>query len=92
MDFIVSTERLGVPGEESSRLERQGYVQKSLEYSNQPDEPTATCHLQPSHGQNALCGYQWEGLVVVPGATSFDDIPDALRCTKCLKVIHEASA
>jgi hypothetical protein len=83
MALIVSTERLGTPGEESSWLERRGFEQKMLVYQNQRDQPSATCHLQPSQKANALCGYQWEGLVSVPGAVSFSDVPIGLRCPKC---------
>jgi hypothetical protein len=83
MVLIVSTERLGVPGEESSRLERRGLVQKQLVYPNGSDRPSATCHLQPGPRDNALCGYQWEGLVAVPGAESFSDVQSGLRCPKC---------
>jgi hypothetical protein len=82
--LIVSTERLGRPGKEFGWFERRGYVQKQLTYQNEPDEPTATCHLQPADDEPALCGYQWEGLVRVPGAISFDDVPEAMRCSRCL--------
>jgi hypothetical protein len=80
---IVSTERLGVPGDESGWLERRGIEQKRLTYPNQPDRPTATCHLQPHERENALCGYQWEGLVPIPGAASLDDVPEEMRCPRC---------
>jgi hypothetical protein len=77
---IVATERLGTPGDESGWLERRGIEQKRLTYPNNPDQPTATCHLQQDEHQNALCGYQWEGLVPVPGAELFNDVPVSLRC------------
>jgi hypothetical protein len=80
---IVSTERLGLPGEESTMLERRGIVQRRLTYPYDSDTPTATCHLQPADDERALCGYQWEGLVRVPGAKSFDDIAEELRCPRC---------
>jgi hypothetical protein len=83
MDFILSTERLGTPGPESSSGERRGYVQKSLTYPTRPDEPTATCHLQPGAHLNALCGYQWEGLAEVPGLRLLSDVPAPLRCSGC---------
>jgi hypothetical protein len=91
MELIVGTERLGVPGEESGGLERLGYVQKSLEYPHRPDEPTATCHIQPGQNQRALCSYQWEGLIAIPGATSLADVPEALRCTHCLRLAVDLS-
>lgn len=84
MALIVSTERLGIPGEDSSWLERRGVEQKKLVYQDQGDQPSATCHLQASNTENALCGYQWEGLVAVPGAASLSDLPISLRCPKCL--------
>lgn len=83
MALIVSTERLGLPGDDATWSERKGVVQKSLSYPIEPEEPTATCHLQEAAEANALCGYQWEMLVPVPGAASFADVPDALRCPKC---------
>jgi DNA-binding PadR family transcriptional regulator len=48
MALIVSTERLGIPAEESGWLERRGFQQKKLVYQNQRDQPSATCHLQES--------------------------------------------
>jgi hypothetical protein len=83
MDFILSTERLGFPGEEATWGERRGYVQKTLTYPDRPEEPTATCHLQPGVHLDALCGYQWEGLVEVPGGHSLSDVPLLLRCSGC---------
>jgi hypothetical protein len=81
--LIVSTERLGFLGDDASWVERKGYVQRSPSYENHPDQPTATCHLQEGPEVNALCGYQWESLSPVPGATSLAEIPDSLRCSKC---------
>ena len=78
MALIVSTERLGSPGEESTRLERRGVVQKSLVYLTHSDQAPATCHIQPSPRENALCGYQGERLVPVPGAEPFGDVPSGL--------------
>jgi hypothetical protein len=82
-NFIVSTERLGVPGDESGWLERRGIKQTRLTYPNESERPTGTCHLQPDQRQNALCGYQWEGLVLVPSAASFADVPKEMRCSRC---------
>jgi rubredoxin len=90
MSFIVATERLGVPGAESGVLERKGYIQKSLKYPAHSDQPSATCHLQSAEHQNALCGYQWEGLIAVPGAKSFDDVSEELRCPKCEKASQDS--
>jgi rubredoxin len=89
--FIVATERLGVPGAESSVLERKGYVQKSLKYPTVSEQPSATCHFQSAEQQNALCGYQWEGLIAVPGAKSFDDVSEELRCPKCAKASQDTA-
>jgi hypothetical protein len=47
---LISTERLGIPGRESSWFERRGYSQRHLVYRNEPDTPTATCHVQPGPG------------------------------------------
>jgi hypothetical protein len=83
MTLIVSTERLGLPGDDSSRSERKGLVQKSPTYPIDPERPTATCHLQEAAEADALCGYPWEMLVPLPAAGSFADVPDGLRCPKC---------
>jgi len=80
---LISTERLGTPGRESSWFERRGYSQRHLVYPNEPDAPTATCHVQPGPGVKALCGFPWERLVSVPGAVALADVPESLRCTKC---------
>jgi hypothetical protein len=87
MILIVSTERLGLPGDDASWPERKGFVQKSLTYPIDPERPTATCHLQEAAEANALCGYQWEMLVPVPGAGSLADVPDALRWPKCAATV-----
>lgn len=83
MTLIVSTERLGLPADDASWSERKGFVQKSLEYPIDPERPTATCHLQEAAETEALCGYPWEMLVPVPGAASFAEVPDDLRCPQC---------
>jgi hypothetical protein len=82
---IVSTERLGHPGNDASWLERRGIVQKQLVYPDDAASPTATCHLQPSTNEPALCGYPWEALVPVPGAPAFDSLPEGLRCVECVR-------
>lgn len=66
--MIVSTERLGIPGVESERLERSGIAQRQLVYPTDSDHPSATSHLQAAERERALCGYQWEQLMAVPGA------------------------
>ena len=87
--MIVSTERLGMPGASASWLERKGILQKSLTYEIDASEPTATCHLQASASQPALCGYQWEGLVEVPGNAAWTDIDAIWRCTECSAAVQQ---
>jgi hypothetical protein len=53
---IVVTERLGLPGPESGRLERRGFLQEQLVYPVDSDVPTATCHVAPAEREHALCG------------------------------------
>jgi hypothetical protein len=55
--MIVSTERLGLPGDDASWYERKGFAQKSLSYPIDPERATATCHLQVAAERNALCGW-----------------------------------
>ena len=74
MALIVSTERLGIPGDDASWSERKGYVQGSPSYPNQAETPTATCHLQEALEVNALCGYQWEMLLPVPRVSSLAEV------------------
>jgi len=59
-------------------LERSGIAQKRGRYPNSPNAPTATCHLQPADNENALCGYQWEGLIAAPGQPEWSDLEDWL--------------
>jgi len=92
MAVLVSTERLGWPGNESGFMERWGVLQKRASYPQRPDEPTATCHLQPSDTQDALCGYEWEGLVRVPGAVTMADVPEWTRCDECIAAIATGGA
>ncbi len=80
---IVSTERLGWPGRESGLLERLGISQKRLVYPHDAATPTATCHLQRSPDENALCGYPWECLGVIPGEPGWTDLHPDLRCDEC---------
>lgn len=81
--LLVATERLGWPGRESGRLERWGLVQRKLQYPTQPNDPTATCHLMVDESTPALCGYEWEGLVAVPGAPGREEFDPELRCEVC---------
>ena len=92
LDMIVATERLGRPDPRASRGDRGGLVQRQLVYPVDSETPTATCHVQPSAREPALCGYQWEGLVAVPGSPSFDEIDDALRCDRCTRLIATLSS
>jgi hypothetical protein len=57
-----------------------------------PSSRLRTCHLQPAEDAPALCGYQWEGLVRVRRAASFDDIAEALRCPRCINRARERPA
>ncbi|GAA1353597.1 hypothetical protein GCM10009612_14390 [Streptomyces beijiangensis] len=85
--LIVSTERLGWP------LPRRGWrrvfdllpweSQTRFVYEIDPEEPTATCHLQPGPERVALCGYQWEGLIAVPGGRTWHSLGDWLKCEIC---------
>ena len=84
--FVVSTERLGWPGKESGLFERLGLVQRKLRYTSAAEVPTATCHLLPSAPEPALCGYQWEGLITVPGNSDWLAIAADLRCEECSEV------
>jgi hypothetical protein len=92
MAVLVSTERLGWPGDESGLMERWGLLQKRASYPRCPDEPTATCHLQLSDTQDALCGYAWEGLVAVPGAVTMADVPEWTRCDECVAALATGGA
>jgi hypothetical protein len=71
----VATERLGIPGDESSRLERRGVVQKKLVYPTRSDQPTATCHLQPDPQEKALCGTSGKGLLRFRGLNPLVTFP-----------------
>lgn len=88
--MIVSTERLGMPGPSAAWLERKGILKKSPTYDVGASEPTATCHLQASASQPALCGYQWEGLVEVPGNPAWADIDPIWRCSECSAEMQQA--
>lgn len=80
LEPFVSTERLGSP---------HGVVARMLGVSRRWDEdqPSATCHLQVKDEENALCGYEWEGLTRVPGDPSWTDLHPGLRCDTCSAVV-----
>jgi deoxycytidylate deaminase len=84
MTLIVSTERLGWPPLRAG-LARflPGEYQNGLVFAEEPERPTATCHLQVAAEETALCGYQWEGLATVPGAVAWEDLHPDLRCKEC---------
>jgi len=48
---------------------------------------TATCHLQRNDEENALCGYEWEGLRRVPGDPGWTDLHPDLRCDACSRAV-----
>lgn len=58
-------------------------TQRRLVYDDRPDEPRATCHLQVTEEQDALCGFQWDGLVIVPGDPGWTDLHPSLGCDGC---------
>lgn len=83
VEMLVVTERLGWPPRRWwSRwllVEWQG----RLVYEDEPDRPTAMCHLQPAEREAALCGFPWEALVLVPGEPGWTDLHPELRCPDC---------
>jgi len=80
---FVSTERLGLPrGIVARLLGRAGRVAELA------GEPTATCHLQLKDDDNALCGYEWEGLSRVPGDPGWKDLHPDLRCDACSAAVN----
>jgi hypothetical protein len=85
VDLTVSTERLGWPRRRGWRILTGvlGEYQGRMRYEVEPDMPTATCHLQPSEGEPALCGYPWEGLIRVPGNPQWTDLHPDMRCDEC---------
>jgi hypothetical protein len=79
----VATERLGWPPGRKRWRRWFGELQTRMVYDDRPNEPTATCHLQRHEDENALCGYHWEGLVLVPGSPTWTDLHPNLRCSDC---------
>ena len=78
----VATERLGRP-----RRGRADIIQTKLVYPIDSDTPTALCHLMPAPEKPAVCGFPWEALVEVAGTTTFDDVPEELRCPECAEAV-----
>lgn len=83
MKYLVSTERLGWPPKRLRRAWWPIETQKQRRYDDEPDRPTATCHLQEESEQPALCGYPWELLVTVPSQPSWTQLHPDLRCDEC---------
>jgi hypothetical protein len=86
--LLVATERLGWP------VPRRGWrrwlpweTQKEMVYDDRSNEPTATCHLQRHENENALCGYEWEGLVPVPESPPWTDLHRNFRCTGFSRIV-----
>jgi hypothetical protein len=70
---IVSTERLGWP-------RGLGIIQPKLRYPDRPEQPSATCHLQPETEAPALCGHPWEALIMIPGDVERLELHPDMRC------------
>jgi hypothetical protein len=83
---VVVTERLGRP-----RSWVADVIQTKLVYDDDPDVPTALCHILPAPEQPAFCGHPWEALVEVPGAESLAAVPNDLRCRACMTAEAEAT-
>ena len=79
LEPFVSTERLGSPNGIAARM-------LGLSRRWDEDQPSATCHLQVKDEENALCGYEWEGLTRAPGDPTWSDLHPALRCDTCSAV------
>lgn len=80
---FVSTERLGRQrGVVARLLGREGRVAEST------GEPTATCHLQLTDDDNAVCDFEWEGLSRVPGDPGWKDLHPDLRCDACSAAVN----
>ena len=60
-----------------------GLLAAAIAVPNRPDQPTATCHLIHLEDRPALCGYEWEGLVPVPGHPDWGEFHPDLRCGEC---------
>jgi hypothetical protein len=86
-EYVIGTERLGWPKQRwwtvPFKLLLPVEYQGKLQYEDSPNEPTATCHLQPSPEEPALCGHPWEMLAVLPGRSSWTDLHPEMRCEDC---------
>lgn len=83
-EYVVATERLGWP--RRRRWSLFGFlvdVQRQLVYDDEPDRPTATCHLQTTDDRAALCGFPWEMLIEIPGPVGWQELHPDLRCDQC---------
>lgn len=80
---VVATERLGWPRRRRWSLFGLVEVQRKLVYDDDPDRPTATCHLQTADDSAALCGYPWEMLIEIPGPVGWQELHPDLRCDQC---------
>src|SRR4051794_4578121 len=84
--LFVSAERLGWPPRRRWWLRWVPWeTQTRMVYEDRAEEPSATCHLQRDDRENALCGYEWEGLVMVPGHPQWTDLHPEMRCDECSK-------
>jgi hypothetical protein len=85
-NYVVATERRGWPKRRewaAPFVLLLGEWQGKLRYEDSPDEPTATCHLQTSPEEAALCDHPWEALGVIPGQPSWADLHPEMRCEDC---------
>jgi hypothetical protein len=80
---VVATERLGWPRRRRSSPFGLGELQRQLVYDDEPDRPTATCHLQATDDTAVLCGFPWEMLIEIPGPVGWEDLHPDLRCDRC---------
>ena len=87
--YVVGTERLGWPAHRWWKAPARLFLvefQGRLRYEDAPQEPSATCHLQPSGEVPALCGFPREGLTAVPGEPAWTDLHPEMRCSDCATV------
>jgi hypothetical protein len=82
MRWLVATERLGWPRHRWWQI-WPWEVQTRRQYEIEPERPTATCHLQTSDREPALCGYEWEGLIAIPTQPDWYDLHPDMRCDEC---------
>lgn len=82
MSWLVTTERLGWPRHRWWQV-WPWEIQHRQQYDIEPERPTATCHLQPSDREKALCGYEWNGLIAIPTQPDWYDLHPDMRCDEC---------